>query len=201
MTLLLSMITFALVGAITPGPVNIITLSTALSAGISRALMVTLGASIAYALVVFIAGTGLVQGLLALGGFEVALLWIGAIYLLYLAWRIAMAPVSSVNAENVSSAAGFWQGAWAQWLNPKAWIVSASGVSLFVLTQESPQWALAMFCQVSLVCGLIGVGFWAAAGHALQRFFAEPARQRLFNRTMALLLCVSVISMLASEYL
>ena len=48
-----------------------------------------------------------------------------------------------------------------------------------------------------LAACLLGVGCWAVAGRALVRWLGTGARQRLFQRALALLLVASVLGMLA----
>ena len=88
-----------------------------------------------------------------------------------------------------------------QGLNPKAWLVALSGVGMFVLPLSAAQMplhiALAWFCAVSLTACLLGVGCWATLGRALSQWLATPARQQGLNRILALMLVISVFSMLA----
>jgi threonine/homoserine/homoserine lactone efflux protein len=195
-----SMIMFALVGAITPGPVNIVVTSAAVNHGVFKALPIVLGASVAYMLVVILAGLGLSQWLLAFGQFETILMWISAGYLMYLSYRIATAPLGNAEIQDSRVLTGFWKGAFIQGLNPKAWLVASSGVSLFVVSQTSHLHSLIVFSLVSLVICLLGVGAWAVLGGVLQSTLSKPHYQKIFNLGMSLLLCGSVVTLLVAEY-
>ena len=93
------------------------------------------------------------------------------------------------------------QGIAIQSLNPKAWLVALSGIGMFVAPlaahQVSLPTALLLFCAVSLLACLLGVGCWAALGHALTRWLSTPLRQRRLNQALAMVLVTSVVSMLA----
>lgn len=200
-SLLLAMAGFSLVGAITPGPVNVLALRHGSQARRRVALGFVLGASASYAAVVWCMGQGaqwLVDGL---PGLAPLAQWLCAAYLLWLAWQLARAPVEGCAlqaAQAVPPWRAFAQGATVQALNPKAWLVALSGVGLFVLPQgEGSGAALAWYCTVSLAACLLGVGCWAVAGRALVRWLGTGARQRLFQRALALLLVASVLGMLA----
>ena len=52
------------------------------------------------------------------------------------------------------------------------------------------------FALVLTAC-LLGVGCWATLGRALSQWLATPARQQGLNRILALMLVISVFSMLA----
>lgn len=189
---------FALVGSITPGPVNILAVRHGAQGRPGVAVAYVLGASLSYALVVWLMGKGGEQ-LLGSQPLMLAMKWAGAGYLMYLAWRIATAPPAPLQAAAApagdTAARAFVDGGMTQSLNPKAWMVSLSGVGLFVLPQTDVPAALALFCGVSLLACSFGVGCWAVAGRVLTRWLAVPARQKRFNQAMGLLLAYSVVHM------
>lgn len=193
------MVLFALVGAITPGPVNLLALRHGVGArGAVPAAFVT-GASLCYAGVVALMGLGAAQ-LLHQPAWMNAARWMGGAYMVGLAWRIARAPVQSfdgpaAHTERVTPGESFVQGWLTQGLNPKAWLVALSGVSLFVLPQAHPGQALGHFVLTSLGMCAVGVGCWAVAGRLLTRVLAPMPRQRWFNRGLAAVLVVSVVGM------
>jgi threonine/homoserine/homoserine lactone efflux protein len=92
----------------------------------------------------------------------------------------------------------FGSGLSVQALNPKAWLVALSGVGLFVLPHANAQVNLWLFCGVSLLACVIGVGAWAVLGRALARWLASPMRQRHFNVALAGMLALSVVSMISA---
>ena len=205
------MASFALVGAITPGPVNVLALRHGSQAPRHIALLYVLGASVSYAAVVWCMGQGarqLVDGLPRLAG---TAQWLCAAYLLWLAWRLARAAAHPAAADGTTlphqptpaaqAAQAFVQGVAVQTLNPKAWLVALSGIGMFVAPlaaqQVSLPTALLLFCAVSLLACLLGVGCWAALGHALTRWLSTPLRQRRLNQSLAMVLVASVVSMLA----
>lgn len=190
--LILAMVVFAFVGAVTPGPVNLLATTTAVNDGLRAALKHVLGASIAYAIVVFATGQ-MMQTLVAiLPKLEVWMQLIGSSFLFYLAYQIFAAPVKGVAVEPVKSS-GWLTGSLTQIVNPKAWLVAMSGVSLYVLGQENEQYSLWLFTLVSLFVCVIGVGVWAMIGGVLANRLANPRVHRQFNRLMAIMLCASVV--------
>lgn len=197
-TVLLSMSLFALIGAITPGPVNIIATSSGATFGYLRTLPHILGATISYTLIVFLVGTGLNQLLTDTPTITEILKYLGSAFLLYMAYKIATSNGDNGNDDNKSSPPNFIQGALCQGLNPKAWLVSMSGVSVFVLTQIATDtlYYLLAYTIISFVLCFVGISTWAIVGHLIREFLAEPKRQRTFNRLMGILLSLTVISIL-----
>ncbi|BDR10773.1 LysE family transporter [Comamonas thiooxydans] len=203
----LAMAGFALAGAITPGPVNVLALRHG-NGRAAAAFCYVLGASVSYAVIVWLMGQ---SGQWLLKQPEL-LRWaprVCALYLLWLAWQLAKEPGAHGLAARESAPASlpagpggaFVQGIAIQSLNPKAWLVALSGIGMFVAPlaaqQVSLPTALLLFCAVSLLACLLGVGCWAALGHALTRWLSTPLRQRRLNQALAMVLVTSVVSMLA----
>lgn len=213
---LLAMGIFTLVGAITPGPVNVLALRHGAARSRLACAFYVLGASASYAAVVWAMGQSAQWLMQALPRLSTAAEWLCAAYLLWLAWRLARAPAEAAEAEEAASGDAspgesrqhrespasrtlrlLLQGAAVQTLNPKAWLVALAGVGLFVLPQADAALALLQFCAMSLLACLVGVGSWALLGQALSSQLTTPRRQRLFHRLLALLLVASVAAMLA----
>ena len=198
---LLAMAGFAFVGAITPGPVNVLALRHGSQGSRGRALLYVLGASLSYAAVLASMGLGAQRLLGRWPAVMQAAPWLCAAYLVWLAWRIARAPVGQAAAGDAGTEAGPWQafaqGAAVQALNPKAWLVALSAVGVFVLPHGAQTQALWALCAISLLACLLGVGCWALLGRALVRWLGTPARRKALNHALAALLAVSVLGVLA----
>ncbi len=197
--LIIAMGIFALVGSITPGPVNILAIRHGSNGRPSAAMAYVLGISLSYTLVVWLMGVGGEQLLNNQFAMQV-IKWAGAGYLIYLAWCIATAPLNELQGSpalhKYTALRAFMDGCITQSLNPKAWMVALSGVGLFVLPQVDVQTALWLFCSVSLIACSFGVGCWAVAGRSLTQWLAVPGRQKSFNKAMGVLLACSIVNML-----
>ncbi|WP_411132075.1 LysE family translocator [Vibrio vulnificus] len=190
-SLMLAMTTFAFVGAVTPGPVNILATSTAVTQGIREAMRHVVAASLAYSLVVVLCGAVMQSLLTFLPWLEIVMQLLGSVFLLYLAYQIFTAPVSAIE-QGAQLKSGWWTGSVTQLLNPKAWLYALSGVSIYVVGQENQALWLGIYTLVSLLVCLVGIGVWALIGHILANKLENPSKQRQFNRTMAIVLAASV---------
>lgn len=188
---LLAMMMFAIVGAVTPGPVNLIATSTAMNRGMRTALMYVAGASVAYALVVFLCGLLMHSIALALPKLQLTMQIVGSLFILYLAYKIFSAPIASLQLRE-RYLVGFWSGVFTQMVNPKAWLVAMSGISLYVIGARDEMLLLLMFTTISLAACLTGVGVWALLGRVLTHHLQDSTKQLVFNKVMAGLLAVSV---------
>ncbi|MGV1718595.1 LysE family translocator [Vibrio furnissii] len=193
-SLLSAMALFAFVGAVSPGPVNVMATYAGAQFGWRKASIHVLGASVAYVLVVFICGVALGEMSQGIPLLVPVMRWVGSLYLLYLAVRILMAKDLGLNSNpQMAMKALFVQGSLIQLLNPKAWIFASSGVSLYVLNQVNTHSALGWFCSLSLVICFIGVGVWAVLGQSVAQWLNSPRRQRWFQLILATMLCGSMV--------
>jgi threonine/homoserine/homoserine lactone efflux protein len=196
LSIFISMAIFAFIGAVTPGPVNIIATSAGASFGFRLAFAHVLGATVAYTLIVFFVGIGLGSLLILIPEVAISIKYLGAGFLLYMAFKIARAPVLASN-QNTSQAQAptFLQGGLVQVLNPKAWLVSMSGVGLFVSANSPVSVYLIAFCAISFIACLSGVSIWAASGQVISQYLCGQNRQLGFNIIMASLLTGCVLFM------
>lgn len=187
---------FALVAAITPGPSNVLLTATGMQAGLLRGLPCLFGVSAGMGAMMFLAAYGL--GALVLQHPQVmqAVRWLGAAFLLWLAWRIASAPVVNNTAE-APRVTGFFGAALLQWVNPKAWLVSAGAVATYLPGEAHSALLRAAVFALVFVSAALPSGFvWLVFGAAAQRFLRDPRRQRGFNLAMGLALAASVVMIL-----
>lgn len=186
-----AMIVFAFAGAVTPGPVNILATSTAVQQGSIQALKHVLGASFAYAAVVYLSGSMLSTATDTLPIVQSSIQLVGSAFLIWLAYTIATAPLGNIEVKK-SNASGWVTGSLTQILNPKAWLVAMSGASVYVVGQINPDKWLWIFTLISLGACFIGIGVWAILGRVFATYLSQPNKQRIFNRAMAFILVLSV---------
>lgn len=195
-SLFMSMVMFALVGAASPGPVNLLATSSGAAFGFWRTLPFVLGATVSYSAMVLLVGLGLSEVLQNTPNILPWVSGLGALFLLWMAYKLATSPVGKTDAtQQVTVPPSFIAGGLLQCLNPKAWLVSMSGVSVFVLAQSDDR-LLWVFGGVSFLMCLTGVALWALLGQVLGRLLSgKPEYLGYFNRGMALLLAVSVVTL------
>ncbi len=194
---ILAFLTFSVVAAITPGPSNIMVTATGAAVGFWRGLPCLLGVCIGMTSLMFFVALGLGQVLVTYKSILPILNGLGAIFLLWLSWKIATADV--VDNIKEKRAFSFTDAALFQWINPKSWIVATGAIgayfhsdSLDIILHAS---AFALLFFLAAVPSLLT---WLLLGALLERhLFLQPATARLFNRTMGLLLAASTIFILA----
>lgn len=192
--ILLSLAVFAFVSSVTPGPNNLMVLASGANFGFRRTLPHMAGITTGFMIMLMLVGMGLAQLFITYPVLKTALQGISVVYMLYLAWKIATAS-APVAGQQKSHPMTFIQAAFFQWVNPKAWAMALTAVTVYAPSQE-----LQVLGIVALVFGLVNlpsVSSWAYLGQEMQRFLTNQRRLRAFNICMALLLVGSLYSVLA----
>lgn len=187
---------FAFAGALTPGPNNTVAMLTGAHHGLRAVLPHLLGVPTGFALLTLLMGTGVGALLIALPAWNLALQACGAVYLLYLAWRLASSPVNTGDATVPFRELTYLQSVAFQFSNPKGWALALATVTVFAVQSTG---RLAAVIAIWSVASLLSIGLWAAAGQALIGLLASPARRRAFNVSVAVLLAATAIASLVPQ--
>ncbi|VVS97079.1 Threonine/homoserine/homoserine lactone efflux protein [Marinobacter salarius] len=190
LSLILPMSAFALAASISPGPVNLVCLSSGTRYPVSRGLIFVTGATLGFIALFVAVGLGLYSLLTMVPMLETLLRWGGVAFLLYLSIKLAM-DSGQLPETGVDKAPGFGTGAIMQWLNPKAWLASASGIGAYTSANDLNQ--ILLFASLYLPICWLSLACWMYAGAFLRRYVQRPAVLVTINRTLALLLAISCL--------
>ncbi|CDX29854.1 conserved membrane hypothetical protein [Mesorhizobium plurifarium] len=191
----LALLVYAFVTSITPGPNNLMLLASGVNFGIARTVPHMLGVSIGFLILLLAVGFGLGAVLTALPALHTALKIAGAVYLLYLAWKIAMSRSMSDGKGAEGRPMRFIDAAAFQWVNPKAWVMAITAMAVYT-NADHPFVSVALISIAFAVVNLPSVSVWAGFGTALRGFLSDPARLKWFNIAMGLLLAATLWPML-----
>lgn len=117
---------------------------------------------------------------------------VGALYLLYLAWRIAGAGSPTLSGRDQRPLT-FLEAALFQWANPKAWTLALGSIAAFTPVGKPLGSELALIIGVFVVMTIAALVTWCLFGVAVARFLKSPRALRGFNLTMAALVALSVL--------
>lgn len=193
--LLMALTAFAFVTSITPGPNNLMLMASGANFGFRRTIPHMLGISTGFAVMVTLVGAGLSRLFDVFPVAALALKAASVAFLLYLAWRIATAAAPGRD-RSASHPITFLQAALFQWVNPKAWAIALTAISVY-----APDCSLMAVVMVAAVFGVINlpsVSSWAVLGQGVQRLLSSYIRLRTFNVTMAALLLASLYPILTA---
>ncbi|MCA0423069.1 MAG: LysE family translocator, partial [Proteobacteria bacterium] len=166
-----AMAVFAFVSSVTPGPNNVMLLASGVNFGFRRTIPHMAGINLGYSLMILLVALGIGGLLHAMPQAYFALKVASAVYMVWLAWKIAMAgrPKSDGGPSRPFT---FLQAAAFQWINPKGWAMALSASAVYAQA-DSPLRSGLVMAFVFWLMGLPCVILWAGAGVGLRRFLAD----------------------------
>ncbi len=192
-TLLISIFVFSFATSITPGPNNIMLLSSGLTFGYKKTIPHLLGVVIGFPLMALLVGLGLGKIFESYPTILTMLKIVGTIYLLWLAWKIANSTPSFSENTNNSTPLMFMPIVLFQWVNPKNWIKIITAMSVYVDSAENALSQILVITIVFLSTVIVSANTWTLGGVALKRFIKNKKAIRVFNISMAVLLILSIM--------
>jgi threonine/homoserine/homoserine lactone efflux protein len=179
MATIIAMILFSLSMSITPGPVNIIALSSGVNHGFTKAMVFVSGATIGFTLLLLCVGLG-IGAVIINSEYTMKLLAVcGSLFIAYMGYTITRMKKSLKLADKSSTS--FFYGFILQWLNPKAWIACVSGISAFNTTSLE---LLLLFVSIYFSICYFSIASWAYAGKNIGRLLENEFQRKIFNITL-----------------
>ncbi len=181
---------FAFASSITPGPNNMMLMTSGANFGWRRTLPHWAGVVTGFTGLVISCGLGLGGLFVTYPVLHEILKWAGAAYLIWLAAKIALSRSLSP-AKGQARPMTFVGAVAFQLVNVKAWAMALGAVTTYVPAERyfANLWvAAAVFGVVNAPC----VSLWLTCGVVLRRFLERPAVLRTFNIVMAALLVASL---------
>src|SRR6267154_3610243 len=189
--LLIAFVMFAAVMFFTPGPNNIMLLSSGLTHGFRRTVPHIAGITLGFAFMVSAVGVGLGTIFIAYPVLQIILKYAGAAYLIYLAAAIAMSGAAPSRQDNSRGPMTFWGAAMFQWVNAKGWVMVIGTITAYAAIAAYP-WNIVIQVGLGLILGAVSCTVWAIFGSSLRPVLTSPRLVRAFNIIMALLLLASL---------
>lgn len=192
---LLPLAMFIFVSSITPGPNNVMLTASGANFGYQRSIPHMLGITVGVAVMLLLVGAGLGTLFERIPMLYSALQWVGAAYLVWLAWKVATSGRAQASQAG-SRPFGFWQAAAFQWVNPKAWLMCVGVVAAY--TSPTSYWpSLMLGAVVMLAVNYPCISVWTLFGTVIGRWLQSPRALQIFNGVMAGLLLLSLWPLLA----
>lgn len=191
LSILPSFLIYCYIGAITPGPANLCSLSAALRYGRGPALRQWRGMVVGFTCISLasVAATYLLGTLL--NEYVGVLSWFGAAYLLWMAWHTLLSSEGGLQKD--ASAPTFLTGLLVQLTNVKVMVFCLVALSSFVLPYTSKLLPLLLTGLFLPFTGPAANLVWLFAGAAMQKLFANHCKAT--NRVMAAALAICAASL------
>lgn len=183
---------FAVSASATPGPNNIMVMTSGVNFGVKKSLPLLTGICVGFAVMLLLVGLGFSQLFDIFPSLHFIIKCVGVAYLLYLAFLIAKSA-GTVTTKNQEKPLTFMKGALFQWVNAKAWVVATGAIAAFTTVggnfYSQNILIAATFFVVSIPC----VGLWLSFGSLLKNILNSDKSRKWFNFSMAGLLALSVV--------
>jgi len=170
---------------VTPGPTNILLLSSGVRHGFIKSVPFATGAAIGFTLLNIIVALGINEFGADHEGFLKGLSYVGAGFISYMGYKMAssVCDLKYDKSSNFSdNAPGFFSGMFLQWINPKAWIACVAGVSAFITAGNAEE--LILYVTIYVIVGYFSILTWAYAGSKIARLLGNCRNLKIFNLTM-----------------
>ncbi len=191
--MLTSLIVFAVVGLITPGPNNILLMNSGVNFGYRKTLPHILGIALGFSFMLFMVGVGISKVFLTYPIVEKVLQVICGVYLVYLSYKIITMPAIGDSHQKNKRPMTLIEAAAFQWVNPKGWTLALTATSMFAsldVERVSLFMALIFFC-----INLVTTSIWVISGVQIKNFLSSPVNLRRLNTFMGCLLLSTLIFM------
>ena len=120
--------------------------------------------------------------------------YVGAAFLLYLAYKIATSKNTSSNAKEAGKPFSFIQAAAFQWVNPKAWVMNIGAVTSFISIGGDKFAELSIMVILNLTVALALIFGWCLFGREIGKLLKSDRAFKIFNYSMAGLLVATVFT-------
>jgi len=201
-SLLVSLIGFASVASITPGPNNLLLMSSGAIFGWRRTVPHLGGILLGFAAVMSAAVFGLATLVARWPWLVTVVRVLGASWLAWMSLRFFKAAIRDADPEAGMSAAPisrpfrFHEAVLFQWVNPKAIVACLSSAGAYIAIAETALRRATIIVGVFFVTSLIACMTWMLAGDVLSRYLSSGKSATWANAGMGLLILLTAVQIL-----
>jgi threonine/homoserine/homoserine lactone efflux protein len=188
---LAALVAFSFVSSVTPGPNNIVLWASGARFGFAPTVPHVVGTSLGIGAMAVGVAAGVGALVTAVPAAGLGLRLAGSLYLVYLAYRIAISDAA--RQARVARPLRLGQAVVFQGLNPKAWIFVLAAVSAFRPADKPLVVGSALVVATMMLVVLPTAAAWAAGGTVISGLIASPRAHRALSVGLAALLAASVI--------
>jgi threonine/homoserine/homoserine lactone efflux protein len=189
---ILSIALFWFVTAYTPGPNNVVASYSGFNFGIIKTIPHILGVTLGFTSLVIFLTIGLINVFKLFPIIQVIIKYLGTLFLIYLAYKIASSTGSSDNQNE--SPVKFIETFLFQYLNPKGVMVAIIVVSTYVELGENYINYATQVVFLAFLFSSTSITLWTFIGKFLRKFATNDKFIKYFNYAMSGLLLLSIIT-------
>jgi len=183
-----SFLIYCVIITFTPGPTNIVILSTVQGGGIKKAMQYTYGATIAFGALLGISAILNTVLVVVIPKILMIMQIIGSFYIFYLAYQIYNMDTAGTAVGEVAT---FSSGFIMQFVNPKVVLFTMTVIPSFVMPYYTESHMLAIFVVIITAVGFLAFVTWVLFGALFKELLLQY--QKPVNVSMSLFLIYSGI--------
>ena len=184
-----ALVSFYFVMYVTPGPNNAMVLTSGIKFGFIKTIPHMSGITIGHVTQLILVCLGLGKIFQVFPQLQNILKILCALYLIYLGYKI-IGSFSKIKEDN-SRPLKFYEAAFFQILNPKAWTISSMAASSFLSTNESLILSIFYIGIVALIICPISISPWAAFGSGIKNLVNNNKIKVIIEFFLAFLLLIT----------
>ena len=189
---IVSIALFWFVTAYTPGPNNVVASYSGFNFGIIKTIPHILGVTLGFTSLVLFLTIGLINVFKLFPIIQVIMKYLGTIFLIYLAYKIATSDTSDETKKD--NPVKFIETFFFQYLNPKGVTVAIIVVSTYVELGENYINYASQVVILALLFSSTSITLWTFIGKFLRKFATNEKFIKYFNYAMSSLLLLSIIT-------
>ena len=180
---------------VTPGPNNSILTASGIKFGFLRSIPNILGIPTGHGLQLALVCLGLGSLFSAFPILLDILRYVGASYILYLAYRM-FGSLNITSSEEKSRPLKYYEAILFQFVNPKAWVICITAVSLFYPEKENLFVGTLFMVIMSTIINIPSISIWAFGGSVIRHYLSNTSLKKIIEWILALLLLGTAVSVL-----
>lgn len=185
-------LSYVFISTFTPGPNNIMSMSNATKFGFKKGLPFNIGVFIGFFIIMLLCSFFSVTLFNLIPSIKPLLTFIGAAYILLLAWKIYNSKPHSTNDEE-NHVISIWAAIILQFVNVKVILYGFTILSTFIVPYYRSWYSLVIFSALLAFIGFISTCCWSLFGSVFQKIFIK--NEKIVNIIMSLLLVYCAISL------
>lgn len=190
----IAFLTYTVLSSWTPGPNNIISMSSASSYGMKKTFNLMAGIWMGFIIVMILCSSFSLGLANLLPVIEPYMKYIGGSYIMYLAYKIAVSAKKSADGEEETQINSFKKGFILQFLNVKIILYGITAMTTFVIPYNNSMSNVSLFTIILVIIGVSGTLVWAMFGAVFYKYITKY--NRIVNIVLAVILSYTALSLM-----
>ena len=189
--LFFALISYYFIMFVTPGPNNAMLTASGIKFGFKRTIPHMFGIPFGHVIQITLVCFGLGNLFQKYPLIQFYLKWLCFVYLLYLGWKIIGSFAD--NEKESGRPLKFYEAAFFQFINPKAWVVALTAATAFFPSEENFMVATSFVAITAPFICLPSICLWAFFGSSIKLIIKNTKIKKIVEYLLAVLLVITAI--------